>query len=271
MAAPEPVEICISVAARPGRFGLTVHNAGYRALGLDFVYKPCGAAAIEPVIAAVRTLGIRGCSVSMPFKEAVVALLDTVDGEARRTGAVNTVLNRDGRLIGYNTDIDGVRAALRALDLAGGRAVVLGAGGVARATVVALDQAGLRDVVVCGRTADRAAAVATLIGGATAPWDERERLESDVLINATSIGMAPDIDALPLDPSALSRHRAVIDLVASPPDTALIRAARAAGLPCVDGQTVALHQAARQFVIYTGRDAPIDAMRAAIAAAQEGR
>ena len=263
-ALPEPPELCISVAARPGRFGLLVHNAGYRALGLNFVYRPCGADDIGAVIAAVRVLKIRGCSVSMPFKEAVLAHLDEIDPSARRVGAANTVVNRDGRLIGHNTDIDGVRAALATFQSkATGRAVVLGAGGAARAVLVALEMAGIGERFVCARSSERSERTALELGATPLLWARRNEFDADLLINATPVGMAPDTAASPVTVAALAHYGGVIDLVATPPQTMLVRAAREAGLPCVDGLTVALHQAARQFTLYTGRDAPLEAMRSA--------
>ncbi|MBF8272297.1 MAG: shikimate dehydrogenase [Magnetococcales bacterium] len=256
--------LCISVAARPSRFGITVHNAGYRALGLDFFYKSFQATDIQPVISAVRALNIRGCSVSMPFKESVMPFLDGLDPLAERTGAVNTVVNNDGRLIGYNTDVVGILKALQPCTVsADERILVLGSGGVAKAAGTALVTMGFDKVTFCGRNPKTVSACARRFGFHFAPWEKCDSLEGEILINATSVGMSPDHDLLPIDPKGLDRFRLVLDVVATPPVSALIKKTRDRGIVGVDGFTVTLHQAAEQFFLYTGHKAPLDIMRQA--------
>jgi shikimate dehydrogenase len=254
--------LCISVSARPSRFGITVHNAGYRALGLDFQYKAFGTDDIAGAIAGVRALGIRGCSVSMPFKQSVISHLDRLDPRAETVGAVNTVVNDDGVLTGYNTDIIGAFEALKFCAPSNkDRALVMGAGGVARAVIQALREHGVPHVTVCARNPEQAAALAGRFEIDTTDWDDRETIPADICVNATSIGMKPDIDSSPLHANSLTRFRAVMDVVASPPDTQLIADARRANVNTVDGMTMTLHQACAQFTLYTGHEAPYQVMR----------
>ena len=256
--------LCISVAARPSRFGITVHNAGYRALGLDFLYKAFQVSDIAGAMAGVRALGIRGCSVSMPFKEAVIAHLDSVDRLADAVGAVNTVVNEGGRLTGYNTDVGGAFEALKPCGpVPNDRVVVMGAGGVARAVLQALRSHGLSNVTVCARRPDAARSVAERFGVVAAEWEKREVLPAEILVNATPVGMAPDTDSMPVSAKAAGRYRIVMDVVASPPITRLVEKARRAGAETVDGLTMTLYQACAQFRLYTGREAPFDVMQEA--------
>ncbi len=270
MAAAEPggdTTLCFSVAALPGRFGATVFNAAFRALGLDYLYKPfaCSEERLGGFVSALRLLGVRGCGVSMPFKSRIMQYLDRIDPVAEKVGAVNTVVNDAGQLIGYNTDVDGARAALAAVGAKpGGRVLLLGAGGMARAMLYALDEAGMRGITVAQRT--DAAMLRNFPSVKVAPWEERERLSADLLINATPIGMMPDDAHTPLEALALNHFRAVIDVVPMPRTTRLVAAARALGLPTADGACLALAQAAKQFELYTGQAAPLDVMREAAGA-----
>ena len=251
--------LCISVASRPGRFGMTVHNAGYRALSLDFFYRACQADEIGPVIAAVRALGIRGCSVSMPFKEQVIPLVDKLAPSAARVCAVNTIVNASGCLIGHNTDVSGARRCLNALSVGPQtRVTLLGAGGAAKAIIEALCEAGVRDIDVFARSRSRAAAL-TKSGARVRDWGQRTNAAGGVLVNATPIGM--DInDPSPVDRSVLASYEAVFDVVVSSRPTALIETAATAGCRTVDGFQMAFFQACDQFELYTGVPAPTDVM-----------
>ena len=145
--------LCISVAEKPGKFGITVHNAGYRALGLNFMYKTFAINDIKGAIIGVRSLGIRGCSVSMPFKEKVIPFLDRLDPLAKKIGAVNTIVNDNGRLIGYNTDVIAVEKSLKPLQIKNDNDIIIfGAGGVSRAILVALKNLKLKNITVANRT-----------------------------------------------------------------------------------------------------------------------
>lgn len=256
--------VCISVAARPSRFGITVHNAGYRHLGLDFFYKAIRAEAIGPVIEAVRTLDFRGCSVSMPFKLEVIPLLDSIDPTAAAVGAVNTVVNDHGRLTGFNTDVTGARRALETLGNGPlGRVLVMGGGGAARAVLAALIDLGASDIKVALRDPARGAALGDSFDVEIVPWGDSPLPAADLLVNASPVGMAPGVDDMPVPETYFDGVRAIMDVVATPAETKLLRIARERGIMAADGITMTLHQAAEQFELYTGERAPIDVMRAA--------
>lgn len=257
--------LCISVAERPGNFGTTVHNAAYEALGLNFAYKAFGIADIAGAITGVRALGIRGCSVSMPFKEAVMKHLDALHPTAQVIGAVNTVVNEEGYLTGYNTDADGAKVALETLGIRKNDTILLlGAGGAARAILYALQQLQVTRVVVANRDLQKARKLAEYGGSEAIEWSARNQARVDVLINATPVGMEPAIDQMPVNEGVVYGCRAVMDVVVSPAETRLIKEAKKLGKQVALGHEMSLHQATAQFRLYTGVGPPLDVMRASI-------
>jgi shikimate dehydrogenase len=258
-------QLCVSIAARPSNFGSSLHNAAYQALGLNFVYKACQVSDLAGAIAGVRALGIRGCSVSMPFKEKVLSFLDDLDDTAKVIGAVNTIVNQNGRLIGYNTDAVGAEMALEILKASPDESVLLlGAGGVARAILYALRQLGFKNVTVANRNLDRIEALQDILPCTPMEWAERQRDRFNLLINATSIGMNPEPDVMPVEDVMIRSARAVMDVVVSPLETQLIRQAQAAGKQTSPGSLMSLGQAMAQFTLYTGQPAPRQAMEQAL-------
>ena len=254
-------QLCISVASRPGNFGTTLHNAAYVALGLNYIYKACGISDIAAAMVGVRALGIRGCSVSMPFKEAVISYLDGLDQTARVIGAVNTIINDAGRLTGYNTDAVGARVALEALQARSGESVLLlGAGGAARAILFALRQLGFNQVRVASRDVAKIQPLNTILSCLPVVWSERQQEPADLVINATSVGMYPGAEAMPLEEAFIQHSRAVMDVVISPMETKLIGCARSAGKAVAPGYLMSLEQAMAQFTLYTGVEPPRDLM-----------
>ena len=238
-----------------------MHNAAFSALGIDAVYAAFDvvpgrlAAAIE----AARTLGVRQLAVSLPHKRAVMAHLDAVDDTARRIGAVNTVTLRDGALVGSNTDwLGAVRALEREIVLSGRRAVVLGAGGTARAVVYGLRQRGAR-VTVLNRSEDRAHALAgELDAEAGGPLAALADTPCDVLVNTTSVGLRED--ASPVDAGAIPPDAVVMDAVYDPERTRLLADAAARGARPVSGKWMLVYQAAAQLEAWTERSAPVEVM-----------
>jgi len=256
--------LCISVAEKPGKFGITVHNAGYRALGLNFMYKTFAIDDIRGVITGVRSLGIRGCSVSMPFKEKVIPFLDRLDPLAKKTGAVNTVVNDNGRLIGYNTDVIAVEKSLRPLQIKNDKDIIIfGAGGVSRAILVALKNLKLKNVTLTNRTKRKGERLAKEFNVNFIQWSKRENIKADVVINATSIGMTPNIFSSPISKKEIENSQIVMDVVVTPPKTKLIKIANKQGKITVDGLKLSLYQAFTQFKLYTGRNPPIQVMQKA--------
>jgi shikimate dehydrogenase len=260
------------VIGSPVRHSLSpaLHNAAYRAAGLDWVYAafevaPGGAA---DALVGVRALGLRGLSVTMPHKADVAAAVDVLEPAAAELAAVNCVTNVGGRLEGSNTDGDGFVDSLRldeGVDVAGRRCVVLGAGGAARAVVRALADAGAAAVVVVSRRPDPVVVAAELAGAVGAAGTLADVAGADLVVNATPVGMgpAPDPAALPCDPALLGPGQVVVDLIYQPLETALVAAARERGATAVGGLGMLVHQAAHQFRRWTGLEPPLAAMRAA--------
>lgn len=259
------------MSLHPVSLGAAMHLAGYRALDLPFTYIPFKVTDVAGALTGARALGIRGLGVSMPYKQAVIPLLDALDPIAARIGAVNTIVNDEGRLTGYNTDAEG---ALRAIEedrpVASARVVLLGAGGAARAIAHALTTRGA-SVTLVNRDRDKAEAIARATASRVATLEAAlEPSGFDVLVNATSLGMT-DVDPRPPLPEALAEAALgpsvlVMDIVYKPIETELLRLARRSGARVIHGGRMLLHQAARQFELYTGRAAPLDAMDDALRA-----
>jgi shikimate dehydrogenase len=271
----ETVTVCGSLSKYPVGLGRAMHEAGYRALGLPYVYVPFGIEDVKGALVGMRALGIRGLGVSMPFKLEIREHLDVIDARAQQIGAVNTVVNDAGVLTGYNTDADGAVRALEEVTALGGKQiVVVGAGGAARAVAFGLVAAGAR-VRIVNRTAARARALAQNIVAqlpddsaavAAGPLDDLAFAGADIVVQATSAPMADVGGVNPIPVGAISAACIVMDIVYKPLRTRVIVAAEAAGATVVDGSRMLLHQACRQFELYTGRPAPRAAMDEALRA-----
>ena len=238
-----------------------MHGAAYALLGLDAAYlafdvPPDG---LEAAVAGLRALGARQLSVSIPHKETILSLLDAVDDTAQAIGAVNTVVLRDGRLLGSNTDwLGAVHALEQRGSLAGRRAVVLGAGGTARAVAYGLALRGA-SVRVLNRTVSRAEALAAELELAgSGPIEALAELDHDILVNTTSVGL--DSNHSPVDLGWLRKDSTVLDAVYSPERTRLLQDAAARGAHPISGKWMLIHQAVAQLEAWT---APIDAAQRA--------
>jgi len=257
--------LCISLSARPSNNGTRFHNHLYEQLGLNWIYKAFAPTDLAQAIAGVRGLGIRGCAVSMPYKEDVIDLVDVMDPSAKAIDSVNTIVNDGGMLTAYNTDYTAIEQLLQRNAVPTDYSVwLLGAGGMAKATAAALRDAGFRNVTVIARNEKAGRALAGLYGFA---WraDVDSSGTADVLINVTPIGMAggPDSEALPFPQEAIDAAKVVFDVVALPAETPLVKAARAAGKQVITGADVATIQALEQFVLYTGIRPSDEQVRAA--------
>jgi len=242
-----------------------MHEAGYAALGLvDWRYQllPIPPELFDETVRGLPGAGFVGANVTIPHKEAALALADETTDSARAIGAANTLtFLPDGRIHADNTDAPGLIDALP-LDPAGATAVVLGAGGSARAVVWALAQAGAQ-VLVWNRTRERAERLCAEIGGRVV---DAPPVRGDLLVNTTSVGLQWGEDpfkALPLTADALHGYPCLVDLVYGSRPTALTSAARNAGATVVDGLEILVRQGARSFERWTGRPAPLDVLRAA--------
>jgi shikimate dehydrogenase len=257
------------VIGHPVRHSLSpaIHNAAFRETALDWVYVAFDVAPGEAdrAVAAMRALGVRGLSVTMPHKEQVCHHVDVLDDAARALRSVNCLtLLDDGRVHGSSTDGEGLVASLGAdhgVDVTGRSVMVVGAGGAARSLVDALARARAAEVLVVNRTGPRAVETAALAPGVARVGTLAELPTVDVVVNATSVGMGSD--DLAFDVSGVHAGQVVVDLVYHPLDTALLRAAQQQGARTVDGLGMLVHQAARQFQRWTGQAAPVAAMRAA--------
>lgn len=249
--------LCISLAARPSNIGTRFHNHLYDVLGLDFVYKAFTTTDIAAAIGGVRALGIRGCSVSMPFKEDVLALVDDIEPSARAIHSVNTIVNDvsvpGGHLTASNTDYLAVQRLIAEHRLdPDGTVLIRGSGGMANAVGAAFRDSGFTSGVIVARNADTGGALADRLGYEYAPA-VGDRTAS-VIVNVTPIGMAggPEASDCAFEPATITAADTVFDVVALPSETPLIAAARAAGTAVVTGAEVIALQAAEQFERYTG-------------------
>jgi shikimate dehydrogenase len=245
--------LCISLASRPSNIGTRFHNYLYDVLGLDFVYKAFTTTDIAAAIGGVRALGIRGCSVSMPFKQAVIALVDEIEPSATAIDAVNTIVNDGGRLTASNTDYLAVQSLIAENGLDPAAPVIIrGSGGMASAVGTAFRDNGFRAGTVVARNLDAGRALADRLGYEFAP--EVGDRTAAVLVNVTPIGMAggPDEHHTAFDAATVDAADTVFDVVALPAETPLITAARAANRRVITGAEVIALQAAEQFERYTG-------------------
>jgi shikimate dehydrogenase len=263
----DPIEHSLSPA---------MHNAAFEALGLDYVFlafkvKPARVAA---AVEGMRALNIRGLNVTMPHKNTVVASLDRVDLSAQIISSVNTILNKENLLFGFNTDGTGALKALRenGVELKGRKVLLLGAGGAARAIAYSMAKEA-DELAVLNRTAKQAQALAKLVEksaskkiafGSLSPSDIQHNLrDSDILINATSVGMKPRPEESPIPPKLLRSNLSVMDIVYNPLETKLAKDAKAAGAKVVSGVEMLIYQGAAAFEIWTGKSAPVEVMRKA--------
>jgi len=246
-----------------------VHNAALRHLGINAVYVPFRVPKqdLQQFLQDAPQLGIRGLSVTIPHKEAVIPHLGRVDRAVREIGAANTLVWEGGQLVGYNTDS---RAALDSLEPhlpkpeaespQPGKAVVLGAGGAAMAVAYGLKRRGY-EVYVAGRTRQRAEALCARLNCEVLNWSARHSIDCDVLVNCTPLGMHPNLDETPFPKHHLKPSMVVFDTVYNPENTLLIKDARSQGCAVATGVEMFIRQASLQFRLFTGQPAPVELMR----------
>ncbi|NOX20586.1 MAG: shikimate dehydrogenase [Nitrospirae bacterium] len=242
-----------------------MHNAAFDALGLNFCYiaMPVKPEALEEAIKGIKALNFLGINVTIPHKETVMKYLDRIDEEARFIGAVNTIKNEDGMLVGYNTDGRGFMESLteEGIDTTGKNVFIVGVGGAARAVSYYLCQKAAR-LWLHGRNMQKATALANdlkKISSCVAVTETKDNIQfADIIINATPLGMK-DTDPLPFDPERLRKDQVVCDLIYW--ETPLLRAARQQGCKTIDGLGMLLWQGVLAFKIWTGIKPPIELMR----------
>ena len=249
-----------------------IHNAGYQALGINYAYVSFRVSDIKQAIEGIRGLAIRGASVTIPHKVSAIKYLDKIDPLAEKIGAVNTIVNDDGVLTGYNTDGDGALQALETVTmLKSKKAVLIGSGGAALAIAVGLKEKGVK-LVVLNRTEDKARKLAKKVSAEDSGGLKKlsEISSADILINATPVGMWPEADQSIIPKELLHNRLTVFDIVYNPRETRLLIEAREKGCAVVYGYKMLLYQAARQFELFTGLKAPLPAMESALTQALEG-
>lgn len=246
-----------------------MHNGAFTHLGMNRVYLPFPSQDAAAAMNGFRALGVKGVSVTIPHKQAVIAHLDEIDPVAAKIGAVNTLLIDSGRIKGFNTDWLGANRALeQEMSLAGKKVLLLGAGGSARAIGFGLLEAGA-EVLIASRTKSSGEALAATLN---CPWHsiaEAGTIKADALVNATSVGMGDLADQSPIGAEFLGNFPVVMDIVYAPLETRLLREARAAGCKTVNGLGMLLYQGAAQFELWTGEAAPVEVMREKLLAGLE--
>jgi shikimate dehydrogenase len=241
-----------------------MHNQAFAATGYNGVYLTFRVTDLGMAIKGIAALNFKGVSVTLPHKIAVMEYLDAVDETAARIGAVNTIVNNQGRLIGYNTDCAGALEALRTRTSIKDKSVALiGAGGAARAIGFGLVAAGGR-VTILNRTRISGERLAADLQAQFLPLGEWAPNQYEILINTTPLGMYPETAATPISKANLSKDMVVMDIVYNPLETRFLKEAAAIGCGIINGVDMFVSQGAQQFALWTGKKAPVDVMRKAV-------
>lgn len=251
-----------------------IQNAALHAAGLDYVYAalPVRADALASAVRGLYDAGIAGFNVTIPFKTAIIPLMDALSEDARRIQAVNTVVVEDGRLVGHNTDVAGFLAgfAERGIALTGKNAVLIGAGGAARAALWGLLRSGVSSVAIGVRCVEKGAALAAdfVANGAVRacafddPAFARALVAADIVVQTTPLGMTPHTEEMPPVDAAMIKPSAVVyDLIYTPAETRFLREARARGCEAINGETMLVAQGAEAFHLWTGKRPDVELMK----------
>ncbi|MBF0398585.1 MAG: shikimate dehydrogenase [Desulfobacterales bacterium] len=239
-----------------------MHNTAFSYIGYNAVYIAFQVKDISRAISGIRALGIKGVSVTIPHKVKVMEYLDYIDDEAIKIGAVNTIINREGELWGYNSDYIGAnRAILEKTGIKDKDVLIIGAGGAARAIGYGIIKEGGK-VTILNRSKEKGENLAKDIGANFFyPLTDVNNIKCHILINTTSIGMVPDIQKTPFDKSNLQKEMVVMDIVYNPLQTRLLKEASDIGCTIIDGISMFVYQGVFQFELWTGKKAPIDIMK----------
>ena len=266
MTITKDTKLIVSLAAKQTSLGAAMHNAGYQALGLNFLHIPITTDDIKNAVSGIRGFNLRGVTVSMPHKQTVMEHLDKIDNVAQSIGAVNTVSNDNGVLTGYNSDWIGAMTALKEVtEVEGKKVIVIGAGGAARALVYGLTQ-NKANVTIYDRTPDKAKSLAkdfdAEFGGdlealASAP-------DYDIVINATPVGSVAIADESLVGESFFRSGTVAMDVITVPSDTKFLKQSQAKGATPVYGHRMLIHQALFQMEMFSGQKAPFDVMEKAL-------
>ncbi len=243
------------IIGNPVRHSLSpiIHNGAFRRMGLNAVYLAFEVNDLKEAMTGIRELGVRGLSVTIPFKTRILPYLDHIEDVAGKIRAVNTLTVKGGKWVGYNTDCCGALEALEEkVDVRGKKVILLGAGGAARAIGFGLKEKGCR-VAIFNRSPKRAELLAEELGCKHHPLSSFKEMDGDILINATSVGMHPMDAESPVPKGILKEGMVVMDIVYRPVRTKLLREAEAQGCLTIDGLEMLARQGAGQLDIWTGR------------------
>ncbi|CNI24495.1 shikimate 5-dehydrogenase [Yersinia mollaretii] len=246
-------QVCISLAARPSNFGTRFHNFLYDALDLDYLYKAFTTTDLVAAIGGVRALGFRGCAISMPFKEAVIPMVDEMDPSAAAINSVNTLVNTEGYLKAYNTDYIAIAKLLQSHQVPADNVFALrGSGGMAKAVAFALKNAGFKQGFIIATNEKTGKQLAEQSGYPYRP--DMQGVQADMLINATPVGMAggKEAESMAFTENEVNHAKIIFDVVALPAITPLIHYAQTQEKTVITGAEVFAIQAVEQFVLYTG-------------------
>jgi len=250
--------LCISIASVPGSFGMKFHNSSYKLLNLDWIYiarQVKRSSDLKNIVNGMKSLNIKGCSVSMPYKEVVIQFLDEIDIPAKEIGAVNTIkLNKNKILKGFNTDYYGAKKVLQNLKIKGKKVTIFGAGGVSKAVGYAVNELG-GHLTIANRDYERGKRISKKLNAKSITLEEARNSAGYLLINATPVGMN-NYNEMIVEKDVINNYNAIMDLVIYPAETKLLKVATELGKKIIPGTIMCVYQAAKQFKIYTGKDAP---------------
>ncbi|NOX32525.1 MAG: shikimate dehydrogenase [Deltaproteobacteria bacterium] len=240
-----------------------IHNALFCKHNINAAYLAFEINKISDGIKAIRTLNIKGVSVTIPFKESIMDYLNLVDEDAMNIGAVNTIINNDGKLTGINTDYKAAAAPLKPFGIKDKKVCIIGAGGAAQAVAFGIHK-NKGDLIIINRNEKRGQSLALKYNAGFIPMARIEKtsdIRADIIINTTSIGMSPDIENLAFPSALLKPHMVVMDIVYNPLETKLLSEAKKRGCITIDGLSMFIHQGAAQFKAWTGIRPDIGFMR----------
>jgi shikimate dehydrogenase len=241
-----------------------MHNRAFAHIGHNGVYVPFRVTDIQAAVTGIRGLGIKGASITIPHKVSVIKYLDEIDPKALKIGAVNTIVNRKGHLVGYNSDYLGaVKALTKQTNIKDQTVVIVGAGGAARAIGFGVLHAGGK-VIILNRSSDKGQRLADDLGAEFKPLSECRRIVGQIIVNTTPVGMFPHAEEMPIPKDLLTPDLTVMDIIYNPLRTRLLTEAQDLGCKTIGGLAMFVYQGAFQFELWTGEKAPIDVMSTAV-------
>ena len=238
-----------------------MHNSAFSYVNYNGVYLAFRVKEIGKAISGIRALGIKGAGITIPHKVTVMEFLDEIDDTAEKIGAVNTIVNRQGRITGYNFDsIGAVKAVKEKTGINNKSVAILGAGGAARAVGYGMASEGGK-LTILNRTKESGEKLAADLGSDFSLLKDFKKVKCDILINTTSLGMAPNLNKMPVEKKNLNKGMIVMDIVYNPLRTPLLKVAQNIGCTTIDGVSMFVYQGACQFELWTEKKAPVDLMR----------